>query len=376
MRNECEQPTPDRGRDCRLHRGRARVGNLLWLLLAAVPACDASFVTEPESALAVRTRAVELRDLVASLDHLGTVAASSEVPVVSRVAGVAAQVHADEGEPVQAGAPLVTLLTPELDARLARVRAEALRAEESERFVCARAREDEALAAGGAISSLALEAGRRACIEAGAGYTAAGAAVAELAATRSERIIRAPVDGRVSARLVEPGQVVLPGMRVAQVAGHAREARVAIGAADLERGVRVGMPARIATDHGAGVTGVVRSIAPRMLGPGRLVEARVTLPDDVPWSLGAAVRVRFEQESRRGVPAVPAAAIASEQGEFVLYVVRDDRLERLVVEPVLQAGDWVAVSPAPEPGRRVAVSGLERLGDGKRIYELRLEGQP
>jgi hypothetical protein len=68
--------------------------------------------------------------------------------------------------------------------------------------------------------------------------------------------------------------------------------------------------------------------------------------------------------------AVPVRALIPDGDTPHIYLVSDGRARRWLVSPGVQQDGWVAVTPPPAVGARVAVSNLEALVDGAVVYAV------
>jgi hypothetical protein len=64
---------------------------------------------------------------------------------------------------------------------------------------------------------------------------------------------------------------------------------------------------------------------------------------------------------------VPKAAIRSADGRTIVFVVRDDRVERRAVSVGLETGNQVEVMSGVSAGERVVVTGPPTLKDGDKV---------
>jgi HlyD family secretion protein len=283
---------------------------------------------------------VEQGPLVASTFGIGTVEARRSYALGPTLASRVARVLVDQGDAVRAGQLLAELDPVDLDDRVASGQfaaqraasavsaAEAQLAEAGSRaqLAGASARRYAELRAQGFVSQEATDAKAH---EANAAKAAADAAAAQLAVTRRDREralsdvagvgkLRAqarlvsPVDGVVSARLVEPGTTIVAGQAVVQIIDPASlwiKARIDQGQAG---GVRVGQPAEI----------VLRS-DPKRVNRGQVervdwlsdavTEERIVnvgfaaRPEGI--SVGELVEVTLRTADLHNVRSVPAAAV-------------------------------------------------------------------
>jgi hypothetical protein len=69
---------------------------------------------------------------------------------------------------------------------------------------------------------------------------------------------------------------------------------------------------------------------------------------------------------------IPKNAVRRVDGRDVVWVVREDRVERRAIGVAAAQGDQVSVSSGLEAGEKVVVEGAETLGDGARVLEKQL----
>jgi multidrug efflux pump subunit AcrA (membrane-fusion protein) len=229
----------------------------LFLLLAAgcsVP--DAPAATEPPvKEVAVRLAEVRREKIAPPVHASGRVGYAAETRLAFKVGGVVATMLVDEGEPVRRGQLLARLDPREIDAQLSSAESARTKAERDLERARVLRRED-------VVPGEVLENATTA-----AEVARAGADAARFNRRFSE--VRAPADGVVLARLVEPGEVVGPGAPVLLVGAADRRAR---GAGPTER---------------AGRAGAAR-------GPGRVVRVGVADRDVVRLAVGDPATIRLD----------------------------------------------------------------------------------
>jgi RND family efflux transporter MFP subunit len=154
------------------------------------------------------------------------------------------------------------------------------------------------------------------------------------------------------------------------------EVEVDVNEAYIAR-VRVGEPARITLDAypDTGFRGAVRLVVPTADRQKATVQVKVSFLDHDPRILPEmGARVEFLEGGRRSAgPApkprvsVPAEAVQSDGGATVVWVVRDGRLERRVVDAGPVSGGLREVRTGLSGGERLVVSGLEHPAPGMRV---------
>jgi RND family efflux transporter MFP subunit len=185
--------------------------------------------------------------------------------------------------------------------------------------------------------------------------------------------MRAPFDGLVTERLVDPGNLAAPGVALLriesdgarQVVLRVDEARVAF----VHSGERVRVLIDDAGEHQTddnGVDGIVAEVARAVGADQRAFTVKVTVPGTVTARSGRFARVLFNGAPRRAL-VVPPHAIQRHGQVSSVYVVQDGvaRLRLIQVGPATSAG--VEVLAGLEAGESIVTSPLTRLVDGARV---------
>ena len=195
----------------------------------------------------------------------------------------------------------------------------------------------------------------------------------------SRTVIKAPFDGLVLEAQVELGQYVSPGMVLAKVYdASAVEVRVPLEPRYLPWlfipgfNARVGSKAQVflRLDRQYSWPGEVVRTAAKADEKTRLLEVFVRVPrpfeSEPPLLPGFFVRVTLKGRTLKKVFVLPRGAVHLEEGKWVVWLVKDERLRRREVTPLyfakneavvrgLVSGDLVVLSrlSGPVPGMRV-----------------------
>lgn len=167
---------------------------------------------------------------------------------------------------------------------------------------------------------------------------AAEAQVADARNRLAHTIIRAPTDGIVLTRTAEVGQIAVPGSTV--LFRLAREGQIEMRGQVAEQDVphlKIGQEAHVRLD------GVARSFTGSVWQIGAIIDSttrqgtvRIALPaSDQDLRPGAFARAEIQVGSSLGVILPQTAVLSDEQGNYVLIVGADSKLER---RPVTVAG--------------------------------------
>jgi HlyD family secretion protein len=300
---------------------------------------------------------VEQGPLIASTFGIGTIEARRSYVLGPTVASRVARVLVDQDDTVKAGQLLAELDPVDLDDRVmsgqlaAERAASAIRAAEAQlaeaqsraKLAAASARRYAELRGQGFVSQEAVDAKEH---EANAAKAAMDAAAAQLAAAQRDREraladaagvgklraharLASPVDGVVSARLVEPGTTIVAGQAVVEVIDPASlwlRARIDQGQAG---GIRVGQPAEIVlrSDPSRAFRGEVQRVdwVSDPVTEERIVNVGFRArPEGI--SLGELAEVMIHTADLPDVRSVPAAAVKRLDRQDGVWQVNDGRI--------------------------------------------------
>lgn len=327
----------------------------------------------------------------------GYVVARTRASVSSRISGRLASLGVEEGSRVRRGQVLARLENADYLAAVTQAVADSVRAEAGLREARA-AREQlvRDLARARDLLAKNLEAARTvedlgsqlAAAEARVGVQeaqvqSATAGIAFARANLDNTYIRAPFDGTVLRKDAEVGEVVAP---VATGGGLTRGAVVTM--ADLETlevevdvneayiaQIEAQQPTRIVLDAYPAVSfaGRVRQIVPTADRQRATVQVKVSITDRDPRILpemGARVEFLSAAEERPDARArifVPAAAVRAEGAATVVWVVREGRVGRTVVDAGPVSGGRREIRSGLSGGESVVLEPPQNLKDGDRV---------
>ncbi len=386
-----DDPSPESRRAFRLSLGLAAIAAVFVVVFLWVRGMRTAVVTVAVSQVVGGSTGGSV-----GITANGYVVARTKASISSRISGRLAYLGVDEGSVVKRGEIVASLENSEYQAVLEQAEADVLRAEAALREAeverdqlrrdLARA---EALLVDSLISQQEVEdltarvngAEARVAVQqaqGGAAEAAVGVARANLANTH----IRAPFDGTVLRKDAEVGEVVAP---VATGGGLTRGAVVTM--ADLETlevevDVNEAYIAQIRAEQAALITldaypdtsyrGAVRQIVPTADRQRATVLVKVSILDRDPRILpemGARVDFLESAETDAASPTaarvfVSAQAVRDEQGQAVVWVVRDGQVFRVPVEAGPVSGGRREIRSGLSGGEQVVVTGPEELVDG------------
>ncbi len=345
---------------------RNTAGIALWAVLAlllvaivlfkAIPKRVEAVPPPPEKAVAVKTVVVSPRDVFDEVRLPGRIAAFVDARVPARKGAAVAAILAERGDEVAAGQVLLRL--EDGTWRTMREQAEielrdAVR--DLERW--------HEMRKAGAVSQSEYDAvARRLAL--------ASNAVAQAQVQIEQCLVKAPVDGRVEERYVEPGEFVNEGEPAFRVVDTSR-VKVSIDVPERDiTAVRAGETMRfdVPASGAIGFTGVVSfvSAAARPDGASFAVELLI---DPAPAVLkpGMIADVRLVRGLVPSAVTVPLSAVVPQRGENVVYLVVEGRAVRRIVRIDRFLATEVVIAAGLAAGERVVLEGQRGLQDGMAV---------
>ncbi|MCO6389338.1 efflux RND transporter periplasmic adaptor subunit [Aliihoeflea sp. 40Bstr573] len=346
---------------------RTAIAGTMTGLLILGPALFPAMAEEAR-AVPVVVRQIQYEAYAPSLEMTGSVQPANSTDLGFRGAGRIGERFADVGDRVAAGEPLARLDAIQQEAALAAAEA-AVRAEQAQR--------DQAEADHARLAAL-LESGsttRSAVDRAYATLQVASGIVeateAELALARdalANTTLSSPVDGLITARHAEAGEVVQPAQPVFTVAEDGiRDAVFDVYEAGLlTLDEDTGIELRVMFNGEHGFAGHVREISPSIdLRTGTiLVKVAIDAPPEV-MPLGATVVGRASLRPRQAIVLPPTALTLGKDGASVWVVTQPEgRLELRPVTVLSFESDKVVLSGGVEDGETVVTSGPRAMRPG------------
>jgi RND family efflux transporter MFP subunit len=301
-----------------------------------------------------------------NLELPGTIHGYIETPVYAKVAGYLKTIQVDKGDWVRKGELLATLESPELDHQVANARA-------SYNLAVITDRRSQKLVREAVIA-------RQAADDTHAQLLSAQANLNQLIAMQGYKQIRAPFDGYVTARYVDPGALI------PQSTAPSSANTPLLGLSTLS-------PLRIYADVPQSVTPFIKDGDPATITvaeyPGRTFEGNITRH---PEALNAATRtmlvevdltnedrallpgmyakVDFRVSAPQGPPRVPDDALIFRDGKPYVPIVRDDRLKLSAVTLGYDDGVNVEITNGVALNDQVAINVGQAARDGEAVRPI------
>ena len=322
---------------------------------------DAAKKDEVE-AIPVETAAVERADLASYISSTANLVPETQVQVLAEREGRVARLLAEEGERVTAGQVLAELAKGE--AEIARQKA-AVQLENAElNFDRTSKLVDEGLVSPQDHDKAAMDLG------------VAKQELAEAEWRLEKAQIRAPFTGRLTKRLVQPGQDVRVADELFTVAKfEPLVARIYLAEKDV-LDLTEGRPVRIVlkADESIEAPGRIRRISPVVdpaTGTVKVTVEALQVPRQV--RPGAFVRVDVVRERRPGVLVVPKDSVVRELQKTYVFVDDGGKASKRAVDLGLEEGAVVQALSGVGEGERVITAGQGALKDGSPVKEPAVE---
>ena len=351
----------------------ARIRPVLLLLpaLLALSACKkdteggADDAVPASAAQAVSAAPVMRREMASVVTVSGPVSAVEEMQLGVELSGQrVTSLRVDVGEQVRRGQVLLTLDHRLLDADLAQANAALREAEAGAALARANLARGQDLARQQFISAMQLDELRAARTQSEARLGTARASRDAIALRRSFAELRAPADGIVSKRLVQPGQVVGAGQELLRLIRDGRlEWRAELPPEPLAQ-VKPGDRIELQTADGRSVDGRVRAVSPGVDAQTRTGTVYADLPDPQGLQPGTFLQGRIATGVGE-VVAVPGAAVVLRDGFPTVFVVEaGNKVKAVRIRQGSRDARHVQVLEGVQPGQQVVTDGAGFLADG------------
>jgi multidrug efflux system membrane fusion protein len=342
------------------------------------PAAEAPAPPPNAPGVPVTAGTVTAADMPVLLNAIGTVQAYNMVTIKSRVDGQIVGIEFNEGQHVNAGAPLIRIDPRPFQAALDQAQAQ----KQKDEAQLAGAQADLAryaqLVPSGYQTRQSYDQQKAQVGQLEAAIKADDAQIETARLNLGYTDIRAPINGRLGARLVDIGNMV----RATDAAGLVTIAQLqpifVSFTLPQERAHKVRERQAVApieilaygddnkTLLAKGKLTLIDNAIDQATGTIRL-KASFDNKDERLWP-GEFVNVRVVLNMRKGVPTVPEQTVQDgPNGHYAYIIKQDDTVERREVE-VSAVQDGIAIiSKGLEPGEKVVVEGQYRLTNGARV---------
>ncbi|AXK73222.1 efflux RND transporter periplasmic adaptor subunit [Lysobacter sp. TY2-98] len=344
---------------------------LLVLATLALGACSKKDDAKPADAapaMAVTVVPARAQEIPREIRVSGPVAAREEMQLGVEVSGLRVTgLYVDVGDFVRRGQVLLDLDARSLQSELEQAQASYREAQAAASLAQANLRRAEPLVAQKYISAGQVDELRAARDQANARVATVRAQLDAARLRRSYAELRAPDDGIVSRRAVQPGQIVASGT---ELIGLIRDGRLEWRAdlADTElAAVNVGDAVMVRAPDGHDVEGEVRAVPPGVDPATRTGTVYVDLPEPEGLRTGAYLPGRILVGNAQAL-VVPATAIVQRDGNpYVFTVDAKGVAHRVRVRTGTTSNGVVEILDGLASSAQVVDQGAGFLGDGDKV---------
>lgn len=312
--------------------------------------------TDPDAPVPVETVTLETGTIEDTLRLSATLHAEMQVQVLSRSAGQVTARAAEEGDVVKANDVLVRIEADEQSAAITRIDSDlSLARKNYER--------QKQLHTQGVVSEQSLE---------NAEFEVERLELARRDARRSlgHTVVKAPIAGTVTQRLVKFGDLVVPNQPLYEIVQlDTLVADVFVPEKDVYK-VKAGGVARLSSPSSGQAlpNGTVERISPVVDPRSGTVKVTIDLPDDAALRPGMFVDVHLVVASDDEALLLPRQALVYDNDQpYAFKLVDGDKVERVAVEIDIEDRDYIKPAGGFAAGDKVVVAGQIGLKDGARV---------
>ena len=322
----------------------------------------------PTGAMAVTVVPATSQQIQRNVLVSGPVAAWEEMQLGVEVSGLrVTALNVDVGQQVRKGELLLQLDHRSLDSELAQANASLREAEAGAALARSQLARGELLVKDKYISATQLDELRAGRVQGDARVGTARAMRDTAALRRSFADLRAPDEGVISKRLVQPGQVVASGSELLRLIRQGRlEWRAELAETELAK-VKPGDRIELATRDGKTVMGSVRAVSPGVDATTRTGTIHADLPQPDGLQPGTFLQGRIDTGSAQAIT-VPTAAVVQRDGHPNVFTVDAKGIvHRLRIRTGGTYDGRVEVLDGLKTGDQVVDQGSGFLGDGDTV---------
>lgn len=387
-------------------RKKAVLGILILSVIISGTACGQKQApVQAESRVqTVSAVKVEKADMISKLTVSGKISPAGEVKVVPKSPGKVARVNVDVGQAVAAGALLLELDNTDIQVKLESARAALAVSDanlEKARWQLAKNQiqvddakrnldRKKALFDNGAASQLDYETAKSSYESAKrdydmneAGLSSSRASVEQSRASLRQSevdmdnsLVRSPISGIVASKNVSAGEYVSNSTAAVVVVNIDTVEVNASLAEDEINNIKQGLQVDVAVPavSPSPLKGVVTKVSPSADPKNKTYPIWVAIsnPDKL-LKPGMFAEIQLVTKQRRGVLAIPAAAILERNGGKVVFVAEGEKAVERKVKVGMSEGGKTEILEGLNEGDMLVVSGLQVLRNGS---DIKLQGPP
>lgn len=339
------------------------------LIIATSRTSQADGAPQQSRPTAVEVTPVTVANVADIVSGVGTVAAMRDVRVASETAGRVLKVYVSVGDAVKQGQTLVAVDAELKEAAADQARAQMLAAKTNLEKSKKDFERTQKLFDSGDVADVELEGYRLGYQSAEAQYKGAVGALRAADRQVSDSRIKSPIAGLVASRHVEVGEMVGPGMEIANVVDvSSMKAKLSVAEEDIVK-LRAGQPAALRIDSrpdeqfiGKILTVGAKSESPN--GHTYPVEVVVQNRGKNLLKVGMFARVEIQARMARGVLTIAKESLVEDGATPFVFVAKDGIARLRPITLGIRGGNLLQVVDGLTQGELVISFGQKALKDG------------
>jgi RND family efflux transporter MFP subunit len=323
-------------------------------------------------AAAVKIVTLEQKPIQQASEFIATLESRRSTTVQPQVEGIVTRIFVKSGDRVRPGSPLAQIDADQQQAAVRSTEASRGGTEADVQYWRQQVKRLEALVEAGAISRQEFEQAQNSLRTAEARLAALDAQVREGRVELQYYRITAPQAGIVGDIPVRVGDRITTSTVLTTIDDNSMLEVYIQVPLDRSPDLRVGLPVELLDSQGKVVaTNPITFVAPRVDDATQTVLVKSILRE-VPPSVRAQqfVRSRIVWRQAPGLT-IPVTAVTRVSGQYFCFVAEDNQGQLVARQRPVQLGELIendyVVTGGLEPGQRIVVTGIQKLGDGAPI---------
>jgi len=323
----------------------------------------------------VEVETISSRNILEFIESNGIVKAWQEAEISPEVSGKVKTIHAEVGDYLESGDPIIKLDDELLKLKVKKARALVTQLEghylTSKRDIARK----ETLFQDGVISDLDLDLAK-AKEKADRGLLEGAQASLKIARRDlRESTIRSPIKGTLAERLIDIGTTVSPQIEVASVVD-ASKVRIRIGVSEKEihkikkgQGVKVHLDAFPQEEYQGTVFSVgIKANENSLTFP---VEVEIINNREPKLKPGMVTRLKIQTGNHSQVVVIPQEFILNEEGNLFVFVIQDSVAHKVKITPGSIIDSEIIVEEGLSPGDLLITVGSHAVSEGTKVNPVK-----
>ncbi|NLI13498.1 efflux RND transporter periplasmic adaptor subunit [Pelotomaculum propionicicum] len=320
--------------------------------------------------VSVKLAAVQKGSISRRVNLAAKIVPATEVTIIPKVGGRVAEVTVDLGDTVRAGQTLIQLDDTDYSIQVQQMEANLELAVAGQKAAALNLTRYEQLAKTGAVAQHDLDSARTASEQADAQVKQAAAALANARNQVANTAICAPIDGLVSGRQVDIGEMVNTGGTVMTMVDISSVyAEFSIPESEISRlaqGQKIKV--RVASVSVEPFEGTLTNLAPAADSSSKTFSARIKIENSAQkLKPGMFAEVELATEEHQQALLIPKEAIVEKAGQKLVYLAKEGKAVETRISTGLMEGEMAEVLEGLQEGDPVITAGQALVQNGSLV---------